>query len=354
MSEQLSSHHLSDQESHETHSQTRETTMYQAEKVIVEIPEIPAELLNTYKKFDEEKKYFFFCGDDRPLTIESAWNLSKTEETFSSPKHAIRGYGGAVGSARTVSVAIMANSSEETQKILRPYRGNFVNWTKTVAENVAKKSNLVPGIHSAESNEGNPEKFNPDSDKGLGCAYAANAEAVTGINTSPEIVAFAEEVIHRLGSSPWHLNEIVEANKAVKDLFSFEGEQSFNMTRKDATDLHLPTAVLAGNHAHVEDARIVFNLTDNLVSDPEEALEIGMPAYNVDVVIECAAILKAYPELEPRLLLEAKILDACATAEALADHDGKHAWDFQFERIGNFEDAVSILEEVKKEAKKQQ
>jgi hypothetical protein len=153
-----------------------------------------------------------------------------------------------------------------------------------------------------------------------------------------------------LGSSQRHLHEVVSANEKVKDHFSVGGEKTFNLGRTDAANLEMPVAIVAGNHVSVDSVRIVINLSSDFVSNPRKALEAEMPAYNADPVIECAAILRSYPELDARLLLEAKILDICATAEALASHEGKHARDFYFERIGNFEDAVSTLEEVRKEA----
>lgn len=319
-------------------------TMRETEQPITEISRVPSELLDTYEQYMPDKKYFVFCSDDRPLTAESARDLDQPD-TFANPNNAIRTFGAALGSARATAVALFASTDESVQKTIAPYRGNFVEWTKKTTADSIENSNLVPSAHSAEKNEDNPEHFNPDSDKGPGCAYMANAEAVTEINTSPEVVTFASDVIQMLGSSPLHLAKIVQANERVKNHFSVNGGKTFNLTRDDAKELEMPMAIVEGDHASVEKARIVINLGNDVVSNPRTALELDMPTYNVDPVIECSSILKSNPELDARLLLESKILDICATAEALASSEGKHAWDFRYERIGNFEDAVALLEQ---------
>jgi hypothetical protein len=316
----------------------------EAEQKVIEIAKISSELESTYEVFDPNKEYYVFCGDDRPLTTDNLNGLA--QEGYADADNAVRTFGGAFGQSRAVAVAMAADGGESG---LLSYRGNFVGFTAETAKNVATKSNLVPGIHSANSNEGNTEHLDPASEKGLGCAYAAGAEAVTELNTNPDVVEFASRIVEMLGSSAHYMESLVVANKKIKAIFSVEGQKTYNMNRNDASLLNLPTAIVIGNHAPVKQARIVINLGADLVSNPRKALEIDMPTYNSDIVIECIALLKAYPNLDPRILLESKVLDICATAEALASSEGLHAWDFEYERIGNFEDAVSILEETKRE-----
>lgn len=320
------------------------------EPAVVEIPEASPELQATYEAFDPNQKYYVFCGDDRPLTAENSQALE--QNGVASPDNAVRTFGGAFGTARALAVTLLAQQNGIAASTLSSFRGNFVGWANSSASRLAERTNLVPGMHSADGNEGNAVHFDENSEKGLGCAYAANAETVGEINTNPDIVAFAEHVIQKLGSSPRNLDSIEEANYKVKELFSVDGQKSFNLSREDVSRIEIPTAIVKGSHAPVDDTVIVINLQHDMVSNPRKAVELGKPAYDVDAVIECAAALKAYPELDldPRIMLESKILDICATAEALAASEGKHAWDFTYKKLGNFEDAVSTLEEVKREA----
>lgn len=327
--------------------QVGEQSMHETERAIAEIPEIPAELQNTYEDFDNNKTYYVFCGDDRPLTKGSVHNLARHEVVNAS--NAIRVFGGAIGSARAIAVMSLASDNESIKASVRAYKSNFNSYIIDTARVVKSASNLVPGVHSAQSNEGNDIYFDSNRKDKPGCAYAANAEAVTSLNTEPQVIEFAKKVIELLGSSPQYIDRIIDANKRMQKIFSDDNMGSFNLSRKDIASLALPTAIVTGNHASVAEARAIINLKIDKVSNPQKALSLEMPSYNHDVTIECASILKSYPNLDfnPRMLLEAKILDICATAEALASSESKHAWDFNFERIGNFEDAVSTLEELK-------
>lgn len=319
--------------------------MHETEQTVTGIPEISPEREATYENKNVEGTYYLFCGDDRELTEESANALRL--EGVEDPDNALRTFGAGAGTARTIATALCANGGSGA---LESYRGKYMQFIKDSGERLKAAANLIPGTHSGEANEEHSSVLNHDSENGIGCAYAANAQLVTQLNYSDDILQLATREIEQLsGKKPEKIEAIALASKEVEAIFSSDGQQTFNLDRDDLRDLDIPTAIVKGSHAKAADTAVILNFHTDKVSNPRKAKEQGIPAYDIDITQECEAILKANPDLnlDPRTLVETKIVDICATRKALAGSEGKEAADLHIERYGDYETAVSYLESVK-------
>jgi hypothetical protein len=318
--------------------------VHETEERVDTIPEISAERQATFVEKNPDGTYYLFCGDDRNLTEESAAKLR--QEGIEDPDTAMRYYGGVVGVARVLAVALAVQYGADA---LNQYPGSFQDLIKDQEQRIAATQNVKPGAHSAESNEGSATELNSSSESGIGCAYGAGAQVITEISSNPDLIALGKAEAPRLsGENESMVDAIAQANQAVAAHFS-EGGKSFNLHRHDLEDLEAPIAILEGSHAPVDQTVVMYNYHVDKISNPRTANERGIPSYDNDLTQVAEALILANLELDlnPRILLDVMDQDIRSVREALASHEGKHAADLKIERYGDYEAAVAYLESIK-------
>lgn len=305
------------------------------------VPEVAPNIAATYENKNPNTKYEVGCGDDRPKTSESHTALQQAG-TAPETTAMIRYYGAAAGMARVLGVAVAAQSPDA----LAQYSGSFVAFTKEVVDRIEATSNVTVEMHSAESNEGNPAAFNPDSAEGLGCAYAANVGKLADIcvrdNGHSDLTI--TEGTSLLGDSVEH--ELVKrANDAFGSHFFGTEYGTAGLTRNNYVELGLPTQVLKGSHAKPQDTFVIANFESDKVSNPTLAAQEGLQFYNVDVTQVAEMLMRAFPELnlDPEVLFAVMDQDIRATRVALA---GGNAADLELRRLGDPQMALTYLKSL--------
>lgn len=319
--------------------------MHETEQQPTTTPEISAERESAFAEKNPDGTYYLFCGDDRNLTPESAEALSSPDTEH--PDTAIRYYGGEVGPARVLAVAIAAQYGPEA---LQAYQGSFADFVQDQSSRISAALKVRLGVHSARDNEGNGSQLDGASEKGIGCAYAAGAQAVTQLSGSEALVNLGQAEERQLfGEGAGYVDRVAEANRAVESHFSQGGQVSFGLDRSDLQRLAAPVAILEGAHASVDQAVVVMNFHADKISNPRRANETNVPFYNNDVTQVAEMLIRANPDLnlDPRILLAVMDQDIRATREALASHEGKHADDLRVERYGDPQAAIAYLESIK-------
>lgn len=309
------------------------------------LPEISNELAQTYETKKPEVKYELGCGDDRSKTAESHALL--VEQGAEPVEPYLRYYGGLSGVTRVVLLTLIADGKEDAVK--ETFGNSFVDAMVKVKANVEAKTNVTLELHSAEGNEGNPERFDPTLESGVGCAYGANAAVVGNICAGDPVVT---ELTRTEGEPLHNTGDLAErtrdANRQLNELF-FADPDVAGLSRADFAATHAPVQILAGKHAKPEDTVAVINFTHDKVSNPKKAAEIGKPSYNNDVTQVAEMLIRAYPDfqLNPETLLAVMDLDIRATRAALADGNPSA---IKQERLGEPEEAMAYLRQVQAEA----
>lgn len=310
---------------------------------VVEAPR-SQETINGLEAFFRERKddevLNIGCGDDRdPAEAENmAW---------------LRYYGGIAGMARVTLVTLLLQYGENS---IRPFEGKFINFAKEFSNRIesASEGKLVAGMHSAEGNEGGLA-YNPHSENGLGCAYAALIGTVTSLNADEGVVQLGVVEQGNIFGTTDHLatpQRIADANANVGKAMFGDHYETFGLTRADYAALDVPVTTLRGKHAPAANTNVVINFTPNKISDPVKAATDGRPFYDNDVTQVAEAILTAYPELDldPEILLRVMEHDIRATRAALVHHETHEADASRLEvlTLGSANEAIQYLNAIKK------
>lgn len=316
---------------------------HETENAII-IPETSPERQAAYHEKQPGEKYLYICSDDRGVTPENRALLLGLG--VADPDTAIRYYGGTFGLSRVLAVTTVVQHGVEALG-----SDNINGFVATSQERIrAANPDVVPTKHTAEANEGNPSRFNPGSEQGLGCAYAGSIGAVTGFNTDPAVQALAE---HEVGAASGAFDPITKANEQIVDAL-FGGDANFQVTRRDYIELDdSPTVVLKGSHAKpiddgdIKAATVVLNYGQK-ISNSRQANEAKVPFYGCDVTQTAEILLRAFPELhlDPPLLLNVMEADIAATRKALVGGEGHAAEELKLERYGDREEAIAYLESL--------
>lgn len=307
-------------------------------------PEISPERAATYEDRDPNKTYLYECGDDRGITDASAEKLAQElgVETYAM----LRGFGGLYGVARTLGVAIAVQYGPEA---LQAYGGNFKEFAIETKNRVEATSKVKLVAHSADGNEGNSAELNPDSTEGIGCAYCAALGGVCGLcqSKSPLMPLANSEQTALFGDNSL-VEPVAAGNEAFEQHFFGAEGKNFAITRNDLIEDDVPAPILAGKHEKAAKVVVVENFHVDKVSDPNRAIEAGVPFYDNDVTATAEMLIKAYPELQlsPTILLAVMDQDIRAVRAALADHEGLGAEDMKLERQGDPKAAIAYLESL--------
>lgn len=316
------------------------------------IPEISPERAATYEDRDPNKVYLFECGDDRGITDESAEKLA---QELGVEKYAmLRGFGGLFGVARTLGVAVAIQYGPEA---LKAYGGDLEQFAMDLKSRVESTSNVKLVAHSAEANEDNATQLNPASEKGIGCAYCAAMGGVCGLcQADSPLIPLARTEQAALFGDDSLVDQVSQGNSAFEQHFFPTQGKNFAITRSSLIKSDVPTLILAGQHENASSERnrrdkkivVVENFQTDKVSNPNRAIEAGVPFYNNDVTATAEMLIKAYPELKlsPAILLAVMDQDIRAVRAALADHEGLNAEDLPLERNGDPKAAISYLESL--------
>lgn len=319
---------------------TMSSNLEALETKTVEIPEISPEVMATYETKDVDAVYELDCGDDRRATDASRHALN---EAGVAPETSavIRYYGAAVGITRVFGTAVVAQYGEDA---LRSYaQGSFVDFTKDVVTRVENKNNVKLVVHTGESNEGNPAQFDPNSENGLGCAYAANVGAVANICANNEDHhSLTKEEAPALISTSVQDTVVQRANETFGKYFFGDEYAQVGLTRQDYVELDLPVEVVEGNHAPANETFVVANYTLDKLSNPVTAEQAGLKFYENSVTQVAEMLMKAFPELQlkPEVLFSVMDQDIRATRAALA---GGSAADLELRRYGDPKVALDYL-----------
>jgi hypothetical protein len=315
------------------------------DKLSMILPELSPELAATYETKNLETKYELGCGDDRSKTRESQEVL--VEQGAEDTESYLRYFGALAGVTRVVLLALLAEGREDI--IASRFNGSFVDAMVTVKADVEAANNVTLALHSAEGNEGNPARFNPTLENGVGCAYGANAATIGEICADDGATA----ALTQKEGEPMHdTGDIIErvrtANSRLNAMF-FSNPETAGLSRSDFAATMTPVQVLGGAHAQPQDTLAVLNFTPDKVSNPKAAAERGKPFYNNDVTQVAELLIRAYPnlQLDPETLFAVMDQDIRATRAALAGGDASA---IKQERLGDPESAIKYLQQVQKQA----
>lgn len=312
-------------------------------------PELSPELQATYEEKQPDIYYALGCGDDRDLTEASRAKLvAENLESLETGAY-LRYFGARAGIARVFILAMLAKNQGEA---LKEMGVSFVDVMNKVAEQVEAKNKVVLVLHSAESNEGSTDHFNPESENGLGCAYAANAGALGHISAEfpPHGDLSRIETADLFGNT--HNDDLVAGANAAFVRMYFPDPAVAGLSRKDFDDTGAPVQILRGSHAPVDQTLVAINYSPDKVSNPQTAHEQGTPFYNNDVTQVAEMLMRAFPEydLDPETLLRIMDSDIRSTRTALAGDAGPAA--LQVYRIGTPAEAIAHLTNVGEELKR--
>jgi hypothetical protein len=212
---------------------------------------------------------------------------------------------------------------------MRP-EGGFLWWGSELSRLAEKRADVIPTAHSAVKNEKNKSELNadPDLSSPLACAYAFNIGEITHIAGRNKSVQRLSTDEYRSLFGPFTNSENVEfaaeANRKLSVAEFGDEPRKFAITRSQLLSTGMPTMLLHGDHAHSADTFLLANFSQEKLTDPSAAQEIGRPYYAIDFTHAAETIIKSLPEarLDPEILLAAMLLDVCATRAALAAHDG--------------------------------
>lgn len=312
---------------------------------IVDIPEISEIKKASFVTRDPNTAYLCACGDDRCLTRGSCAALEA--QGIETPDVAVRYFGATIGLARIAALTILQQHGREA---LETYGGNFENFVSDAVKRIQDRNKVTLGLHSAAGNEGIDDVLNPQSEKGLGCAYAALLGAISELNSNDSVIATGRSELTSLTGEEieQQFQNIVTANGNFTDIFSID--PSAGITREQFRSLGLPVGILEGSHKTVKgnNVRSVLNFTSDKLANAYEANKTNEPYYCNDVTIAAEMLLRAYPEfkLQPRTLLDTMIQDIAATRQALAASEELSAADIASEKYGTYDEAVRYLESL--------
>lgn len=310
------------------------------------MPEASEAIKSTFIEIGEKDPIIIACGDDRGSTPESIKYLISqglpAESAFG------RVFGGLYGVANAALIGIAVQHGPQAMR--QEMNGSFTRFAEELAEG-AKKHRIYLVTHSSETAEGNPARLSLASKNPLGCARAAAHGAVNTLAiTDPLIIEQARHESHNLfGKTPSNSN-FDKLTEGIETVTRELGDQpkDYSVSRESIMEAGIPAMVVSGDHAPVGHVDHVVNLRTDKISDPDLAIEKGIPFYSTDTVQGVRAIIKARPDLQldPMLLMDIFVYDEVATKAALAKSTGGHAYDptlIQSYRYGDPSRAMDYL-----------
>ena len=280
------------------------------------------------------------CGDDRPLTAESAERVNaffqsdrRGDVTLDVNEGYARVYGGAAGIAKNILIAGSVMHGPE-----------FIERVGGLAGMMDMVDNVTDGralIHSDDKHEGRRDGFNREGGEAVGCLYCNALGATCALHAGDSPVnkangnlipdtAYADQfryfdtdelTVETLIKAQAHVGESLAAHTDDGDPMSY----SFGRSRiLNALARRIrPVAILDGPHAKVRDTLLINSYHLDRIGNPRAAREEGLDFYAGDVAVvtdDIGPLLQEH-DIPPQLFMQAVDMDTAPVRAALVAND---------------------------------
>lgn len=297
-------------------------------------------------------RIFGGCGDDRPLTAESARALTEQYADLAvlNPAEGFASiYGGLAGITKNVAiVGTMQNPS------FLEAQGGLAGITETLLTKMAQDTSedaVFFGLHSAEDNE---KDERGQTDRVSFCAHGdAATSSIMATDALAQQTARGNQIA--LFGNDDRFDDFIAAHQA---LVTHEGAGRavdrtayIGLLQQPVAGTHkLPFMMLEGAHTSARTSGVVFNFDQNTVGSARKAHDAGNDIYREDVAVAAEVARKAFPELDAELLLRSFVVDATAVRAVLAANDADPALNGKLDPTalaigvrGNVQQAIEAL-----------
>ena len=269
------------------------------------------------------------CGDDRPITEQSAEELAAQAPEALSPLEAYASiYGGAAGITKAMLIAGIVQYGPDFVQNVGGFEGMLERVVRVMGADTSDQA-IKPILHSAEGNENADGTFCMHGDAATGCAYCggvgATSDLLVGDNALIRNVARDDQVA--VFGSDQYVDELLDAHRQFLELATSGKGGAFAVDReayiKLAQESGMSVMVLAGKHAAAKGTGVISNFELGTIGSANQAHDAGMDFYRQDIAQITAAILRNFREydLSPELLFRQFMLDATPVRAVLAAHD---------------------------------
>ena len=269
------------------------------------------------------------CGDHRELTEES---YALREETFGEIEATGRYFGSEIGLAATALITLAAQiGSDRIHQFVQEYspRG-FMEFAADLSERAHRRQDgLFLVNHSAESNEGNPEKL-ADSEHGndseLGCKLATYLGYILHTATEERTLEHSQFIESSIGREGLPLSEVQEGAVILAQYFTDEFGITRGALQRAETDRphRAPAAILKDSDRPIGEISIVHDMA-GFRSSARKHNQAGLRRFHHTPQIASETIPMLLEEFapDPRLLEASGSLIGSATHKALEDITGQ-------------------------------
>lgn len=297
----------------------------------IEIGQLSAEFIAAREPYwvKQERPVWGGCGDDRPITEQSAQELAdESPETLSPLEGYASVYGGAAGIAKAIIITgIVQYGPDFVQKV-----GGFDVMLERVVRVMGEDTSdqaVKPILHSAEGNENADGTFCAHGEAATGCAYCGGVGATSDLLVGDDALirnVARDEQVDTFGSDQY-VDEILDAHRVFLELATGGKGGALAVDRtayiKLVEETLMPVMILAGKHAAAARTGVITNFELGTIGSANQAHEAGMDFYRQDIAQITAAILRNFREydLNPEILLRQFKLDETPVRAVLAAHD---------------------------------
>lgn len=288
---------------------------------------LPAEFVAEREQFyvdHASKKVLLGCGDDRSVTTQSSAKIAaQYADALPLSEGYASMYGAASGVAKNVLVVGVVQHGAAFVEQIGGFDGAF---EKAVSGLLADNSNVLPALHSAESNENDPASFNPHAEGKVGCAYAEGVGATSALlidENDPLIRDQARRDQIAIFGNDDHVDELLNSHQIFLEKATRSEGSEFAVGRGAYTTADVPIMILAGAHTKAKTSGLIHNFDLHKVRSTTVANEQSKDFYNQDIAIVTVATIQAFQEynLDAELLMRAYVLDSTPVRAVLAAGD---------------------------------
>jgi hypothetical protein len=268
------------------------------------------------------KHVFIGCGDDRPVTAESAAQLASNapENTLSPTKGYASIYGGPAGMAKNILVVGAAQYGEKFIADMGGFEG--------VMARIARGKNSAT-IHSAEGNEHSPQTFCAHGHDPVGCAYCMGVGATSDlVVNNPDLLEVGRADQVRVFGSDQGVDALVLGHQRYLQHATGGKGKDFAVDRP-AYNRYFGEGIrfmnLSGSHVRARSSGVISDFDPSKVGNPTSAHADGKDYYRLDIGavtdISLEIMKDSGYQLSPELLARAYQLDSTPVRLVLAMHD---------------------------------
>lgn len=279
-------------------------------------------------------RIFGGCGDDRPLTAESAQALTREYQdlTVLDPAEGFASiYGGLAGISKNIAIVGTIQDPNFLDKT-----GGLDGITQALLETMQtdmSEDAVYFGLHSAEADEtaasGHEDRvsFCSHGNSATGCAYCGGVGATSAIIAGdPHAQKTARENQIAIFGNDDDFERFIAAHQQFVDhegaTRAVDRSAYTALLQQPVAGTHrLPFMMLEGAHVSARNSGVIINFDPKSVGSARKAHDAQHDIYREDVAIAAEVARKTFPHLDAELLLRAFVIDSTAVRAVLASVD---------------------------------